>query len=89
MQHVSKNNIVLLKAISEVLREERLKKGKSVRMLAYEYDLQMSLLSRIENAKNDSKITSLWSICNALDIQPNYFFTRVMEKLPENFTLLE
>ena len=56
-------------------------------MLAYEYDLQMSLLSRIENAKNDAKITSLWSICDALDIKPNYFFTRVIEKITRKLHL--
>ena len=69
MQHVSKNNDVLLKAISEVLREERLKKGKSVRMLAYEYDLQMSLLSRIENAKNE--VDEYPSVSNRPKAAPN------------------
>lgn len=89
MQHDFKNTQILLKAISEVLREERLHTGKSARMLAYEYDLQVSMISRAENSKNDIKVTSLYALCEALNIPIEIFFKKVKNKLPQDFSLLD
>ncbi len=89
MQHTNNNYKVLLNAVANTIREERQKQGKSVRMLAYEYDLQISLLSRLENAKNDIKLSSLWSVCEALEIPPNEFLSKVLSKLPKDFSLLD
>lgn len=89
MQHGFKNTPILLNAISEVLKEERIKLGKSARMLAYEYDLQVSMISRIENSKNDIKITSLYAVCEALNLPIALFFNKVQSKLPERFSLVE
>lgn len=89
MQHDFKNAQILLNAISEVLREERLNTGKSARMLAYEYELQVSMISRAENSKNDIKITSLYALCEALNIPIEEFFIKVKKKLPQDFSLLD
>ncbi len=89
MQHVFKNSQILLDAISNVLREERLKSGKSARMLAYEYDLHVSMISRAENSKNDIKITSIYAMCEALNIPVDVFFNKVKNKLPQDFSLLD
>lgn len=89
MQHDFKNKQILYNAIAQVLLEERVKLGKSARLLAYEYDLQVSLISRVENAKNDVKITSLFAICEALNIPIDVFMVKVKNKLPKNFSLLD
>lgn len=78
-----------MQAIGTVLKEERKKQNKSSRLLAYEYGLQTSLISRIENAQNDIKVTSLWAICEALNIPQDVFIKKIIKNLPENFTLTD
>lgn len=90
MQHSNtKKAEIIFKLIAETLKEEREKQKKSQRLLAYEYDIQKSLISRLENAKNEPKIISLWTVCNALDIKLSDLFDMVEKKLPSKFSLIE
>ena len=90
MQHVnSKKSELIFKALSEVLKEERIKQKKSIRILADEFDLQKSLISRLENCVNEPKLISLWSVCEALGLKPSELMKRIEEYLPKNFSLIE
>ncbi len=90
MQHVnSKKSELIFKALSEVLKEERIKQNKSIRILADEFDLQKSLISRLENCVNEPKLISLWSVCEALGLKPSELMKRIEEYLPKNFSLIE
>lgn len=71
------------------LKDERLKQDKSIRTLAYEYDLQMSLISRPENGINEPQIISLWSVCEALGISVSELMKRVEQQLPDGFSIIE
>ena len=90
MQHLnSKKSELIFKTLSSVIREERLKQNKSIRLLAYEYDLQKSLISRLENCVNEPKIISIWSVCEALGIKVSDLMRKIEDKLPEDFFLIE
>ena len=90
MQHVnSKKSELIFKALSEVLKEERIKQNKSIRILADEFDLQKSLISRLENCVNEPKLIYLWSVCEALGLKPSELMKRIEEYLPKNFSLIE
>ena len=90
MQHVnSKKSELIFKALSEVLKEKRIKQNKSIRILADEFDLQKSLISRLENCVNEPKLISLWSVCEALGLKPSELMKRIEEYLPKNFSLIE
>lgn len=90
MQHVnSKKAKIILEVLADTLRLEREKQNKSQRILADEYDIQKSLISRIENGKNEPKIISLWTICNALEIDISELFKKVESRLPSNFSLMD
>ena len=90
MQHSNtKKSEIIFKLLGQVLREERIKQGKSLRTLAYEYDLQTSLLSRLENCNNEPKLISIWSVCEALNIKPSELLSKIETKLPKNFSLIE
>ena len=90
MQHLnSKKSELIFKALSEVLKEERIKQNKSIRILADEFDLQKSLISRLENCVNEPKLISLWSVCEALGLKPSELMKRIEEYLPKNFSLIE
>ena len=90
MQHVNTNKSdIIFKALGHEIKRERIKQNKSIRMLAYEYGLQISLISRLENCLNEPKLISLFSICEALGIKPSELLHRVEENLPEKFSLIE
>ena len=90
MQHANtKKSEIIFKTLSKILKEERLRQNKSQRTLAYEYDIQMSLISRLENGVNEPKIISLWTICEALGIPLSELIRRVEKELPEDFALID
>lgn len=80
---------IIIDLLAQTIREEREKTKKSQRLLADEYDLQKSLVNRLENGINEPKIISLWSICDALDIKLSDLIKKVEKKLPNHFSLIE
>ena len=88
MQHLNtKKSKLIFEALSKVLKEERIKQNKSIRLLADEYDLQKSLISRLENCINEPKLISIWSVCEALGIKPSKLLKNKTYK-KEPFTVL-
>lgn len=90
MQHsnTAKADIVI-KTLADILREERELQNKSQRRLADEFDIQKSMISRLENAKNGPKLVSILTVCEALDILPSMLFEKLQERLPKGFSLID
>ena len=90
MQHANtKKSALILQLLAEELKKERESQGKSLRILAYEFDIQMSLLSRLENGVNEPKLISIWTVCEALGIMPSELLKRIENNLPEEFSLID
>lgn len=90
MQHANtKKSDIIFELLSTELREERKKQGKSIRLLADEFDIQKSLISRLENGVNEPKLISIWTVCNALNIRPSELLKRIEDKLPQDFSLID
>lgn len=90
MQHAnSKKSKIIFQTLAEIIKTEREKQGKSLRLFADEFDIQKSLLSRIENGINEPKLISIWTISEALGIPISKLLEEVENKLPDNFCLIE
>lgn len=90
MQHAnSKKSAIIFQTLARVIRQEREKQHKSLRILADEFDIQKSLLSRLENGINEPKLISIWTISEALNIPVSELLKKVENELPENFTLID
>lgn len=90
MQHAnSKKSEIIFQTLAKVIKAEREKQGKSLRLFADEFDIQKSLLSRIENGINEPKLISIWTISEALGIPISKLLKKVENKLPDNFYLIE
>lgn len=90
MQHAnSKKSAIIFEILAEELKKERENQNKSLRLLAYEYDIQMSLLSRLENGVNEPKLISIWTVCEALGIKPSELLKKIEDRLPEDFSLID
>ncbi len=86
---LSKKELLILNAISEVLKELRIDSMKSQRTLAFDYGLHKSLISRLESASNNPFFLSVWKAAEATEIKPSKFVAMVEEKLPAGFKLLD
>ena len=90
MQHVnSKKAKKVIKILAKLIKEERLKQNKSQRLLADEFDIPKSMLSRLENGINEPKLISLMSICEALNIKLSDLIKKLEFELSENFSLAD
>ena len=90
MQHINSQKAeIVIKTLAKVIKSEREKQNKSLRILADEYEFQKSLLSRLENGKNEPKIISLWTISEALGMKVSELIDKVEKNLPSDFTLLD
>ena len=89
MQQFNKKHEELFRATGFVIKRLRQEKGLSVNILAFENDLQKSLISRLENGQNEPKLSSLWKLAEALGLKPSDFIQEVEKELPKDFKLLE
>lgn len=90
MQHVnSKKAKNVIKILAKLIKEERLRQNKSQRILADEFDIPKSMLSRLENGVNEPKIISLISICEALDIKLSDLIKKLENELSNDFFLMD
>ena len=85
----SKKAKKVIKILAKLIKEERLKQNKSQRLLADEFDIPKSMLSRLENGINEPKIISLMSICEALNIKLSDLIKKLEFELSENFSLAD
>lgn len=90
MQHVnSKDAQKIFEVLAKVLKREREKQGKSQRLLADEFELQHSLICRLEKGANEPKFISLWSVAEALGMKLSDLIKLVEDELPSGFSLLD
>ena len=90
MQHTnSKKAKIIIETLAKLIKEKREKLNKSQRLFAYEYDIQKSLISRLENGINEPKLISIWTVCEAMDIPVSKLIKEVEENLPKKFSLIE
>ncbi len=90
MQHANtKKSEIIFTILAQQLKQERESQKKSIRLLADEFDIQKSLISRLENGINEPKLISIWTLCEALNLKPSELLRRVEENLPSEFSLIE
>ncbi len=80
---------ILLKAIGEVVFENRSTLNKGINKFSFEYDIGNGLLSRLEHGTTDTKITTLWKLANAFEIKFSDFAKLIEKKLPSDFNFYE
>lgn len=89
MQQYNEKHKKLFEATGRVIRRLRLKTGLSVNLFAYENDLQKSMISRLEHGLNEPKLSSLWKIAEALNINPADFIGEIRKELPKDFSFID
>ncbi len=89
-QNLIEKQAILMHAISIVIKEIVKNSGKSGRKISEEYDIGLGVISKLErNIVSDVKISTLWKLANALDINPNILFDKICKNLPKDFNFYE
>ncbi len=88
-QKFKKDKLKILSALSKAIKKERKRFDKSQRMLAFENDIQKSMISRFENCKNEPRLFSLWRLANALEIKPSQLLSLIEHELKEDIILID
>ncbi len=90
MQHNSDKADYLKLILGQTYRVLREKLNqKSLNKIEEEYDIGRGSLSRLENAKVDSKFTTLWKYAEALNVKLSDIIKDVEDKVDDNFQLTE
>ena len=80
---------ILQKALAEVVRENRLVKGKSIHAISAEIMMSKSIWQALETAKKDPQFSTIWRVSEALEIPLEKLIQMIKAKLGEDFTLID
>ena len=80
---------VLFQAIGKVVLRNRKNLNKGINKFSFEYDIGNGLLSRLENGKSDTKISTLWKLSNAFNISFTEFAKQIEDELPQGFNFYD
>ena len=80
---------LILDAVGKVIVRERNKMGKSQRLFADEFDIQRSMICRLESAQNEPNLLSVWKIANAFGMKASAFLKLVENELGDDCSLID
>lgn len=78
---MSNHNLTIKQIIGKTVKALRIKQGLSQEDLAGLCEVDRSYISMIEVGRNEPSVTKIFQICQALQIQPSYFFRLVEAEL--------
>lgn len=86
-EQISDKKQYILNALALTLKE--LRKNKSQFIFSSENDISISIVSLIERGLKDPQLTTIFRIAEACNISPSAFISKISEKLPQNFSLID
>lgn len=89
MQESKESKIILQKTIAEIIKEYRLKEKKSISLISNEINLSKSIWSQVEKGVKDIQISTLWRICEALEIPLSAFILEIEKRTKGKINFLE
>lgn len=91
MQYKNDKTVQLRKAIGEIISIERVENTiyKSCNSFENAYDFSSGSIYKIENAKIDCKVITLWKVAEALGLKPSELLKIIEDKLGDKFKLID
>lgn len=87
-QKYEKNKKSLQKALAEVVKKYRKKKGKSITLISAEIGMTKSIWGDLEREQKDPQFSTIWRIAEALDIPLSMLVSEVESYLEKDFSLI-
>lgn len=90
MQSENNKTLQLNKTYGSLVKKLRIERTNfSINKLAQSYDIARGNLSKIENGCNDTKLSTMWKISEALGLKFSEVARILEENLPQDFTLID
>ena len=83
-----KNNKIMQKALSEIIRKHRQDQNKSISLISDEIGMTKSMWADLEKSIKDPQLSTLWRISEALDIPMSTIIIELEKVLGKDFTLI-
>lgn len=82
------NQAILIKTIGKIIKDYRIKKGKSIYKISAEVSMSKSTWREVElGLCRNINLTTLWKIAEGLEISLSLLIEDVKEKLGKDFSL--
>ena len=83
------NKQILQTKLAKIIKECRLAKNKSISLISNEIGMTKSMWADMEKGIKDPQFSTLIRMCEALDISAIDLIEKLINNLPENFSLIE
>ncbi len=83
------NKKIFQKVIGEIIKKHRKQTGKSISLLSAEIGMTKSMWADLEKGIKDPQLSTLWRICEGLNLNISEILKEIEETLGENFTFTE
>ena len=90
MQHnYFENKKIFQKTLATIIKQHRLACGKSISLICDEIGMPKSMWADLEKGIKDPQLSTLWRMCEGLEINTSKILIELSEALDENFSLTE
>lgn len=86
---MQESKIIHQKTIAEIIKEYRLKEKKSISLISNEINLSKSIWSQVEKGVKDIQISTIWRICEALEIPLSTLILEIEKRTKGKINFLE
>jgi len=76
-----------IKALGKLIKKHREENGFSLNLLANQLKTSKTVISLIEKGQKDPQFTTLWRICEGLNLQFPELIQEVMNEVPKDFNI--
>ncbi len=83
------NKILFQKELAKLVKERRLELKKSISLISAEIGMTKSMWADLEKGIKDPQLSTLWRVCEGLEIEPSEILKELKTKLDMNFTFVE
>ena len=86
---MQESKIIHQKTIAEIIKEYRLKEKKSISLISNEINLSKSIWSQVEKGVKDIQISTIWRICETLEIPLSTLILEIEKRTKGKINFLE
>lgn len=83
------NKELFQKTLGAIIKQHRLKSKKSISQISAEIGMTKSMWADLEKGIKDPQMSTLWRICEGLEIEVFEVLKELKKELNKNFTFIE
>ncbi len=86
---IYENKILFQKELGKLVKKHRLELKKSISLISAEIGMTKSMWADLEKGIKDPQLSTLWRVCEGLEVEPADILKELKPMLGNNFTFVE